>query len=108
MSETSHTPTKDVLDAQRLTVLERKPEETEKIKSAAFAKSVEFQAQHKKAITEKKDKLLAVQIDRAEAATLAHEFGIAKEAAETILREQGGNLEAALNYLLTTKPVRPF
>lgn len=106
MSEATHTATKETLEAQRVQVDARKPEEVEKEKKAAVSKVTELQAQQAKAASEKRDKLLAVTIDRAEAATLALEFGIAKETAETVLREQGGNLEAAFTYLLATKPVR--
>lgn len=108
MSEATHTATKAELEAQLAKVKARKPEEQEKEKQAALAKVTELQNQQKKLAAEKRDKLLSVQIDRSEAATLAAEFGIAKEAAETVLREQGGNLEAAFNHLLSARPIRPY
>lgn len=106
MTDATHEPTQSLLDAQRAAVSERKLEEQDKEKQLALAKFTEHQAQMKKTATEKRDKLLAVQIDRAEAATLALEFGIAKETAENALREHGGDFEATLTHLLTTKPTR--
>jgi len=106
MTDATHEPTQVLLDAQRVALGERKPEEQEKEKQQALAKLTEHQSQMKKAAAEKRDKLLAVQIDRTEAATLALEFGIAKEAAENVLREHGGDFEATVTYLLTTKPMR--
>ena len=106
MTDATHDPTQTLLDAQRAAVADRKPEEQDKEKQLALAKLNEHQAQMKKAAAEKRDKLLAVQIDRAEAATLALEFGIAKETAENALREHSGDFEATFTHLLTTKPTR--
>lgn len=108
MSEATHTASQEALDAQLAKLGERKPDETEKLKQAASAKSVEFHAQQKKLAAEKREKLLKVEVDRSQASALALEFEITNDAAITVLREQGGNLEAAYNHLLATKPVRPF
>lgn len=108
MAEPTHTPTGQLLDTQKIAVLERKPEDKEKEKQVAQAKFNEHQAQIKKEAAEKRDKLLSVVIDRSEAATLALEFGIPKEVAENTMREQGGNFEATVNALLSTKPTRSF
>jgi hypothetical protein len=105
MSEPTHTATTASLDAQRALV---KTEDQEKEKTASLAKFNEHQVQQKKLAAEKRDKLLAVTIDRSEAAILAHEFGIAKESAETVLREQGGNFEAAVNNLLSAQPTKLY
>lgn len=104
MSEATHTPIQEALDAQRETVKNIKPEEQQQAVQAALAKVSEHLSQKKKLNAQKRDRLLGVQIDRAEAATLAIEFGIAKDQAETILREHNGSLEDAVSYLLTTKP----
>ena len=108
MSLATHNPTKELLEEQLVVTKTRKPEEQEKEKQAMFAKFAEHQAQAKKAATEKRNQLMSVQIDRAEAATLAQEFGISKEQADVVLRENGGNFEAAVNHLLSAKPFVPL
>jgi hypothetical protein len=104
MSQATHTPTTELLQEQLVIVKSRKAEDQEKEKQAIFAKFSEHQAQAKKAAAEKRNQLMSVQIDRSESATLAQEFGISKEHADLVLRENGGNFEAAVNHLLVTKP----
>jgi predicted 3-demethylubiquinone-9 3-methyltransferase (glyoxalase superfamily) len=108
MTDATHTSTTFELDKQKISVLERKPEDGEKEKQAAQARFLEHQAQLKKDAAEKRDKLLAVAIDRSEAATLALEFGISKEIAENTLREHGGAFEAAVDALLAKRPTKSY
>lgn len=82
-------------------------DEADKQKQAQFAKLTERQAAKRKQANDRKDNLLKVNIDRAEAATLAAEFGITKDHAEIVLREQNGNFNDAMEHLLKTRPELP-